>query len=130
MCNEEFEFAVKIKQEADKAHEPLRDVTPVYEEFNVWRVFYRRHTSRNKLDSLCISYSVEGRTLPITEWVHIEGGGRARFEAEQWWMQRSSEPCPQSIDEALRVQSSLRVPTKILVHTNTQFPKVMRCEYE
>jgi len=130
MCNEEFEFAVKIKQEADKAHEPLRDVTPVYEEFNVWRVFYRRHTSRNRLDSLCISYSVEGRTLPITEWVHIESGGRARFEAEQWWMQRSSEPCPQSIDEALRVQSSLRVPTKILVHTNTQFPKVMRCEYE
>lgn len=129
-CGEEFEFAVKIKKAADERNEPLRDVTPVYEEFEVWRVFYRRHTSKQKLDSLCVSYSVKDRTLPITEWVQIESGGRARAEAEQWWMQRSSEPCPNSIDEALRVQSSLRVPSKILVHTNIQFPRVVRCEYE
>lgn len=129
-CGEEFEFAVKIKDAADGQNEPLRDNTPVYEEFDVWRVFYRRHTSRNKLDSLCVSYSVKERTLPITEWISIESAGKARAEAEQWWMQRSSEDCPSSIDEALRVQASLRVPSKILVHTNVQFPRVVKCEYD
>lgn len=130
-CGEEFEFAVKVTQNADHNNEPLRDLTPIYEWFDVQRVFYRRHVSKEKgLASLNVAYTVHGRTLPINEYIGIESIGRRRAEAEQWWMRRHPAECPTTIDEALRYQSFLRTPKRIQVWTNTQFPRIEREEYE
>jgi len=130
MCGEEFEFSVKVKDKADHKNEPLRDVTPEYREFTVQRAFYRRHKSKqSSLDSFCVSYTVNEQTLPFTEWVHIESQGRARANAEQWWMQRTAQPCPNTIDEALQMQMNLRVPTRLRVHINKQYPEIVGVEY-
>lgn len=130
MCGEEFEFRVKVRKEADHTNEPLRDVVPEYREFTVQRAFYRRHRSKQNLDSFCVSYTVNEQTIPFTEWVHIESQGRARLNAEQWWMQRTALECPNSIDEALRMQADLRIPARLIVHTNTQYPRIERVEYD
>ena len=131
VCGEEFDFQVKVKKEADHANEPLRDVVPELKYFEVERAFYRRHTSRQSgLDSLCVSYTVKGQMKPIVEYVGIESAGSRRLEAEQWWTRRTHLPCPATIKEALDMQLALRVPARVLVHVNTQFPRIERVEYD
>lgn len=130
-CGTEFEFEVKIHKTADQSQEPVRDLTPVYERFYVTRTMYRRHTSKaSGLDCLAAVYSVQGRLLPFTEYISIEGTGRARDRAEQWWATRSSEPCPHSINEALLHQGLLRSPTMLTVWTNVKYPEIVRFDYD
>lgn len=130
-CGNEFEFAVKINKTAYDAQEPIRDLTPVYDRFYVTRTMYRRHTSKQSgLDSLAAVYSVRGRALPFTEYISIEGQGKARERAEQWWSTRTSTPCPTTINEALAQQSYLRSPTMLTVWTNVQYPQIVRFDYD
>lgn len=129
-CGNEFEFAVKINKTAYDGQEPIRDLTPVYERFYVTRIIYRRHKSKNNLESLAAVYSVRGRALPFTEYISIESLGRARQRAEQWWATRSSTPCPNTIEEALQMQSMLRTPSVLTVWTNIQYPEIVRFDYD
>lgn len=131
MCGEEFDFKVKVKKEADHTNEPLRDVVPEYREFTVVRAHYRRHRAKNSnIDSFCVSYITHERDIPFNEWVHIESHGRARANAEQWWMQRTGLPCPNTIDDALRLQTELRIPARLMVQINKQYPEIVGVEYE
>jgi len=130
-CGNEFEFAVKIKQTADFDHEPVRDMTPVYERYYVQGVFYYRHVSKSSgMASLGVKYLVRGQVQPFTEWVQIEGQARSRRSAEDWWATRAATPCPDTIEQALKEQSLLRTPTMITVHTNTNWPSIVRCDYD
>lgn len=130
VCGEEFDFKVKVTKSADHKNEPLRDVVPEYQEWNVRSIGYRRHKSKAGLDSICVSYFVREQTLPINEYVSIETMGRARANAEQWWYQRTSTPCPNTIDEALMHQQHLRIPARLIVHVNQQYPRIERVEYD
>jgi DNA repair protein RadD len=128
-CGAEFSFAEKTQTKASDL-EVIRDITPVYEEFDVEMCHYRRHHSkRSGLDSFCaMHYCKNGRV--IEEYVAIEGKGRARERAVQWWAQRSPTWCPSTIEEALHTVTSLRVPSRILVQTNVDFPHIERCFYD
>lgn len=130
-CGNEFEFAVKIKKDADVINEPIRDMEPIYERFKVTRVMYRRHHSTHSgLDSLAAVYTVEGRLLPFTEYIPIESAGRARARAENWWSSRVATDCPLTINEALQQQSMLRTPTVLTVWTNIKYPEIVRVDYD
>lgn len=130
-CGCEFEFAVKVKKAADETNEPLRDLMPDLRWFDVERVYMRRHKSKHSnLDTMAVSYSVRGQTLPFNEWVSIESAGKARERAEEWWQQRHAGDCPLTINEALLMQSQLRVPKRIQVQMNLQHPEIKRFEYE
>lgn len=130
-CGEAFEFAVKIKKDADIENEPLRDITPVYDRFYVTSVYYYRHTSKQSgLDCLGVKYFVKDRVLPFTQYVFIEGVGRARQKAVEWWATRAPTECPQTITDALFQQSTLRIPTMLTVHTNVKYPEIVRFDYD
>jgi len=52
-----------------------------------------------------------------SEWVCIEHSGFARQKAEMWWAKRTSEPIPNTVDEAcdLACARALRAPTAITI---------------
>lgn len=129
-CGQEFEFQVKIEQEASNkalmaGHEP------VIETLEVERVYYSKHQSRSKpLPSLKLQYFVKGRPTPINEYVNLEHPHPARFHAGEWWRTRHNSDPPQTIDEALQFQAELRVPYRLRVWTNKDYPEIVGAEYD
>lgn len=128
-CGAPFEIAEKTTT-APSEHEVIRDAAPIFEEYKVSNCFYYRHHSKHSgLDSMRVLYYCDGNVC-FEEYISIEGRGAARDRATQWWYQRSAEFCPTTIDDALKLTSHLRTPSKVLVHTNTKWPKIERCFYD
>lgn len=77
-------------------------------EHDVQAVYYSAHTKRDAPPdhprTLRVDYRL-GFNDYQSEWVCIEQplGSYARQKAEAWWRQRSHEPCPMSVDEALEI---------------------------
>lgn len=126
-CGTMFEKREQLTDKASTA-ELIRSDAPVVEYFDVSRVMYHRHEKRSTgaISLRCDYYSGIQR---FSEWVHFEKGGNAGHKAREWWRQRHSMEPPKTVDEALQFTSQLRVPRRIRVWTNRQYPEILNYEY-
>lgn len=67
----------------------------------------------------------EGFKRIAQEWICLEHTGFARTKAETWWKHRSSEPVPETIDEALGLTDDLAVPTRIATQPDGRWVRVV-----
>lgn len=125
-CGAPFAFNSKLKPQADTAE--LVRATPK-EEPPVWQdvdsVTYRRHTSASGRASVCATYACG--LLRFREWLCFEHDGFAGRKARQWWRQRSAEPAPATVAEALRRLPGVPVPQAVLVATTGKWAEVRAC---
>lgn len=125
-CLAPFEFKSKLESCAGTA-ELIKQEQPIIETYNVTKVICGAHQKQGSQKVMQVSYYCGLRCFK--EWVAIEHSGFARKRAEEWWMQRSPEPCPMTVVEALTMQSKLRAPRKINVNIAKRYPEVVNCEY-
>lgn len=135
-CGNEFTFQIKFKSKAG-TEELIRTTkvdTPIIEDFNVERVLYHRHVKINKKTKaelsapmLKVQYLCGLRTF--NEYVHIQGTSLMLHKAHEWWKMRAKDNPPATTDEALSRLSELRVPRKIKVHVNKDWPDITGVEW-
>lgn len=137
-CGHEFTFREKLQAIASES-ELIRTDAPVIETFDVKTVFYHLHQSKsnpNAKPCLKISYVVGLRAF--FEWVHLDSPGLAGHKARNWWRERHAyePPTPENCggfksatEAALSICGQLKVPKRIRVHVNKQYPEVIAVEY-
>lgn len=129
-CGEPFEIAAKITEEAG-TDELIRSDLPVIETFTVSRVFYYRHMSKSKpLPYIQVVYYCSDSAIPFRENVMLEHDGFAARRAREWWRSRTDIEPPSTIAEALELTRFLRVPNRIRVHVNREYPEIIGVEYD
>lgn len=128
-CGAPFEIETKYRATAGKEEVFVTEPKDLIERFEVARVYYSKHISRNKgMPHFKVSYVTRDNRF-INEFIHIEAQGGARKKAADWWALRCATPCPATIDEALQEVSNLSVPSHIRVNTSGDYPKVIAYEY-
>ena len=90
-----------------------------------------------KPDTLLVQYKLHvpedaeltGRKRWAREWVCIEHSGYAREKAEQWWGQRSSTPCPETLPEALMMidAGNLAKTEEITLRPEGKYERITKC---
>jgi DNA repair protein RadD len=104
------------------------------ERFEVINGVCTRHEKDGKTPSMRVTYNVEGHNMPygLSEWICIEHTGWARSQAEKWWRQHCSLPCPESIDEAidLALRGWVAVPRSVTAKRDGKFWKILEREIE
>lgn len=135
-CGNEFQFQIKFKSKAG-TEELIRTTkveTPIIEPFNVDRVIYHRHVKMDKKTKaelsapmLKVQYLCGLRTF--NEYVGLQHTGLVLHKAREWWRARAKDEPPLTTDEALKRLSELRVPKKIMVHVNKDYPDIKSVEW-
>lgn len=124
-CGHEFIFETKIGIEA-REDAILKEDEPVYKTFPVKMVTYDHHLRANQTRAtLKVSYSVQGRVLPLSEYICLEHTGYARHKAKAWWNIRHRHDAPETVNAALSITDELRRPTHIKVIVNRQYPEIV-----
>lgn len=126
-CGTEFEFDNKLSRQASNM-EMMRDGIPETHWFDVDMVFYGKRLSR-KTDIPMLIANYKCGMKQFIEYVKFEHPGFPKHQAHEWWRQRHRLEPPDTVDEALSVQSELRCPKRIRVWTNKQFPEIISCEF-
>lgn len=125
-CAYEFPRSENIVAQSSSAPLMSSDL-PVYETFTVDSCTYDDYYSKTDNRSIKVSYHCGIRTF--AEYVSIGGTGFPLHKAKNWWMQRSNVEPPETIEDALDVVSSLRVPTRIRVWLSTKYPTIVEHEW-
>lgn len=126
-CGEPFEFETKIINVA--SDKPLiKEEWPVTEWFDVIRVMYSIHRKPGMPESIRATYFCNGLDM-IDEYICLEHSGFAGAKARSWWRQRHESDPPTSSREAIKLQSQLRMPKRINVHTNKRYPEITNVEF-
>lgn len=133
-CGFEFHRSLNIFTAADTVEvmkKGVIDFTPTLETFTVNQVLYAPHIKEGKYPSIKVSYVCGLRMF--TEWVCLEHP-HASFPAKKardWWRLRTGqETVPEKVEQALQFVSTLKVPARIVVWTNTRYPEVRNYEFE
>jgi len=74
-------------------------------EYKVYDVSYYCHQKRDNPDApptLRVEYNIGFRHWQ-SEWICFEHTGYARAKAVNWWMDRSNEPVPESVEQAIEL---------------------------
>lgn len=130
MCGHEFVFEIKIEASAStvalvKEKEPVK---PITEWWNVERVTYNYH-GFGQAPNMRVNYYTDNGQLK--EHVCFQHEGPIANKAKRWWKERGGENPPSLTSEALeRVERELKVPSRILVWTNTKPKRIMNYDYE
>ena len=133
-CGNEFpEREVKHDTEAGtSAILSTEDPDAGIEELDVMDVFYQMHVKRNSgpnaVPTMRVDYVIN-LLRTVSEWVCIEHDGFAQQKAMRWWKQRSKEPFPQSVSDAVELANEGFVgrPSKIRVRKRpeSKWPEVI-----
>lgn len=94
----------------------------------VSQVSCARHIGKSGIPTLKVTY-LSGAFTRVSEFVCFEHNGYARAKAEAWWRRRSSNPVPNTVDEALASLDGLAVPTNLHVRFGGKYPELMRTEF-
>ena len=138
-CGAEFPTTERVDEEASR-HELIAKSEmqiPIFEDFPVHSVVYTVHTKRSSSKvnpggkSLKVRYISGMRSFD--QYVAIENE-KAKHMVKQWWHERSRQPVPESVEEAIQQKDNLRVPSTIKVHINKMYekkiaPEIISCEY-
>lgn len=128
-CGHQHDFTNQHTREASTLDVMVSE-NPIVELKEVSRVYYYKHVRKaapNDPPLLRVRYACGIETFD--EYVALEHlGARGRI-AKQWWQQRYAGDVPQTVDHALHAVSNLKVPRRILVHTNKKFPEIKGFEF-
>lgn len=120
-CGAEFLFRVAITHEASTA--PLiKDQPVVIETFQVTRCDYNAYVTRKGDPAVQVTYYSGLRMFK--EYVMFEKPGFPRRKATLWWQQRSNDPVPENVPDALLLLQHIDPPTHIRVRTDQKYPEV------
>lgn len=114
-CGADFPTNEKLSSKSSDAPLMSSDL-PVVEEFNVTHCTYQDYFSKAEKRSIRVTYHCGIRQF--SEYVSVEGTGFALKKAHDWWHQRHQSEPPATVDDALQVQSELRLPQRIKVWVN------------
>lgn len=131
-CGAEFEFKEKLVEQSG-TDELLRDATPVVEMFDVNYVLYAQYFSLadRKTQSTPLLKATYYTSFGIfTEYVSFQSkNAMARHMAHEWFRERHAAEPPATTAEALMYQSQFKMPRRIRVHVNLQYPRIIGHEY-
>jgi len=105
-CGYEFPPPEKGQHDGEATNEaPLSGVV-TDETYEVQSIEYRVHVKRgagpDDPRTMRVDYEV-GWNQWQSEWICLEHDGYARGKAERWWHERSDDPCPTNVDEAVEL---------------------------
>lgn len=129
-CGAPFKFKEKLKV-ASSSEKLIKDTLPIIEDFAVENIIYQKnvnHRDPTKPPTLKVTYYCGHKTF--SEYICLMHGDWAGRRAYTWWKNRTNLPLPASIDDALDIVSTLKVPTHIKVHTNRKYPEITKCCYD
>lgn len=121
-CGHEFKIMTKLKQHAS-TDELIKGEVPIVEVYAVDSITITQHKKHDKAPAMKVSYYCGLKHFE--DYVCIEHEGFAARKARMWWMQRSSEACPTTTEEAINRSNELRVPTHLRVWVNKKYPEIM-----
>lgn len=129
-CGAPFKFKEKLKKSASTATLVKEDIAVVVDH-EVLNVVYQKNVNRGdptKPPTLKVTYHCGIATF--SEFVCLMHSDWAGRKAYKWWKNRTTLPLPSTIDDALEIISTLKVPTNIRVQTNKKFPEILNCCYD
>lgn len=133
-CGAEFSFEVKLSYTASDAEiVATKNDMPVIEEFEIDRISCLKSGGRHgKPFNMRVVYYCGNRMF--NEYVCLEHPAESyplRL-AHNWWMQRSKDAIPATVDAALELMNTkgVRTPTHIRVHTNLKYPEIKAFDFE
>jgi DNA repair protein RadD len=91
----------------------------------VTQVIYSPHVKAGSPTSMRVTYYCG--LVSHSEWVCFEHSGYARQKAEAWWIKRSAEPIPRTVNEALEAANAklLREPASIAVRPVGKYTEIV-----
>lgn len=123
-CGIPFEFKTLMKQGASTEELIKPDVELIVETFKVDTITFGIHHKVGKPDSIKVTYYCGLKKF--NEFVLVEHEGFGRRVANTWWRERTHLPLPATTAEAMALTDKLEVATHIKVHTNAQYPKIIK----
>ncbi|OSM07619.1 DEAD/DEAH box helicase [Magnetofaba australis] len=110
--------------------EILSTTKPQTEWTRVYDVTYGKHQKEGKPPSLRVEYLCGFNWH--REWVCFEHSGFPKRQAARWWSQRApaGTPMPHTVDEALEMVNSLRLPTRIQLRRKDKFVEVVGARFD
>ncbi len=105
-CGYEFPPPNRQKHDSTASTEGILSGQVEDTEHQVTDVQYSVHVKRDAPEdaprTMRVEYSI-GLNNWVSEWVCFEHTGFARNKAEAWWRQRSDEPVPETIEQAVEI---------------------------
>ncbi len=104
-CGHEFPPPEKSKHEAQATSAGILSDQITHSAYDVTDVWYEVHHKRgdpNAPPSMRVYYQC-GFATTFSEWVCFEHTGYPRRKAETWWVERSNEPIPATVEEAVDI---------------------------
>jgi len=129
---QEYEEATNIPELKTVSFEPEPP-----EEWPVDNVEWKRHTKKDKPDSVridyfnndVIKYNRFGGLIPIaSEWLCFDHGGYATKKAHEWWDKMHVSKIPESTEHALEIldnNAGLAIPSAIMIQKDGNFKRVV-----
>lgn len=123
-----FEFPENLSKWTSYAaeHTLIAESQPEVVDFTVNKATYSTHRKDGKPDSMKVTYHCGLRTF--SEYVCLQHAGFALKKAHDWWRLRSTEECPQTVEEALQVSSHFPIPKLLKVWINKKYPEILSVE--
>ncbi len=102
-CGHEFPPPARSKHEPQATNAGILSDQVTPSAHDVTDVWYEVHHKRGDPDappSMRVYYQC-GFATTFSEWICLEHSGYPRLKAEAWWRERSNEPVPDTVDEAV-----------------------------
>ena len=118
-CGHAFPPPQRQQHDAEASSEGILSGQETVTEYPVQETHYAVHIKRDAPEDAPRTMRVEyriGWNKYISEWVCFEHTGYARGKAETWWRQRSNDPVPMSVDEAVAMAEAGSLASTQAVH--------------
>ena len=102
-CGYEFPPPARNGHDAEATSEGILSDQVKHTVYEVTDVWYEVHHKRGNPDApptMRVYYEC-GFATTFSEWICFEHSGYPRRKAESWWVERSNEPVPDTVDEAV-----------------------------
>lgn len=128
-CGSEFQFEVKIKDQASSI-DIIKGDAPITRVYKVSQITARVHKKAGRPDCLKLNYFTGLKAFD--DYVLFEHPGVMQQKARRWWYERTDLPVPATVAEALENLPAIRSPTHINVWINPPegYPKILGYCYD
>lgn len=132
VCGYEFETTEEVQAAMGEMKKVDFNKLPDPEPYDVERVEYEAHESRNSGKTLIKATYFTGYLNPkFHEWICLPDNydGFAVNQARAWWEERTNEPFPETVEEFLFLSDTLMQPARIITVKEGKYHRVIDCQY-